>query len=156
MRIPIPDRAMPTWFYQTIKHFIDPSYLFINSTQVSDYYYECTKTLEAGAWTPSVQACRTLISYIAVSKGAKEGETFIFYIDFLYNEGYLPKDGKPWVEEIRKKGNEAVHKIETMEEKEAYQIMYLSAMLVRQVYEIPYILNYNPSDYAEDKIVLPE
>jgi len=39
--------------------------------------------------------------HIAVDTGAKEGESFKQYVDYLDNNHYVPPDGKAWVDYIR-------------------------------------------------------
>jgi hypothetical protein len=47
-----------------------------------------------------------MLMHIAVEKSAKEGLSFFEYVNFLSNEGYVPPNGKHWVDHIRKKGND--------------------------------------------------
>jgi Domain of unknown function (DUF4145) len=77
---------------------------------------------------------------IAVQHGAKEGLTFAKYIDYLEETGYVPPNGKAWVDQIRQKGNEATHEIKVMTSQEANQIMNFTAMLLQFVYEFPAML----------------
>jgi len=67
---------------------------------------------------------------IAVSKGAKEGLDFVSYVNFIAENGYVPPDCKQWVEQIRKKGNEAAQKIIIMGKDEAYDLIYFLGMLL--------------------------
>jgi len=46
---------------------------------------------------------------IAVAQGAKEGQSFLSYVEYLANAGYVPPNGRHWVDHIRTKGNEANH-----------------------------------------------
>lgn len=48
---------------------------------------------------------------IAVSQGADEGLRFVEYVEYLANSGFVPPNGRGWVDHIRKKGNEATHEI---------------------------------------------
>jgi len=74
---------------------------------------------------------------IAVSQGAKEGLEFIKYVNYLSDKGYIPPNGKHWVDHIRKKGNEATHEIALMKENDAKELMAFTEMLLRFVYEFP-------------------
>ncbi len=74
---------------------------------------------------------------IAVSEGAKEGELFGFYVSFLNDNNFIPLKGKPWVDSIRKLGNEANHSIEFRTEEEARLILTFTEMLLKINYEMP-------------------
>ena len=74
---------------------------------------------------------------IAVEQGAAEGQRFIEYVDFLSKEGYIPPNGKHWVDHIRKKGNEATHEISIMKNDDAKEILTFTEMLLRFIYEFP-------------------
>ena len=75
--------------------------------------------------------------HIAVEKKAKPGESFISYVEFLANAGYVPPDGKPWVDHIRKKSNEANHEILLMKSEDANELLIFAEMLLKFVYEFP-------------------
>lgn len=74
---------------------------------------------------------------IAVSKGAKEGEKFVTYVQFLSDNGYIPPDGKQWVDHIRKKGNEATHEITIMTREDAEELIDFIEMLLKFMFEFP-------------------
>lgn len=75
--------------------------------------------------------------HIAVAKGAKAGESFISYVEFLSSENYIPRDAKSWVDEIRETGNEANHEIVIMTKKQAEDLLSFVAMILKLVYEFP-------------------
>ena len=72
---------------------------------------------------------------IAVDKGAEEGQSFIQYVEYLYNNNFIPPDGKEWVDHIRTKGNEATHEIQLMEKGDAINLLDFTEMLLKFVYE---------------------
>ena len=74
---------------------------------------------------------------IAVSLGSKVGEPFIFYVDYLAANGYVPPNGKGWVDHIRKKGNEATHEILLMKQADAEELISFLEMLLKFIYEFP-------------------
>lgn len=74
---------------------------------------------------------------VAVDKGAPEGESFIGYIDYLDSKGYVPPDGRGWVDHIRKKSNEANHEIALMSRNDAQELITFLAMLLKLMYEFP-------------------
>jgi hypothetical protein len=58
-------------------------------------YLEARRCIAAGAHTASVLVCRKLLMHIAVEKGAKAGGTFLAYVDFLAEKGYVPLMARP-------------------------------------------------------------
>ena len=74
---------------------------------------------------------------VAVQKAAAENLKFIEYVEYLSNNGYVPPDGKSWVDHIRQKGNEATHEIQLMGKKDAEDLIVFSEMLLKFIYEFP-------------------
>lgn len=94
-------------------------------------------SVAANAYTGAVLICRKMLMNIAVSEGAKEGETFVSYVEYLANKGFVPPNGKIWVDYIRTRGNEANHDIALMEEKDSVALVTFVEMLLRFIYEFP-------------------
>ncbi len=74
---------------------------------------------------------------IAVTQGAEAGKSFISYVEYLANHGYVPPNGKGWVDHIRKKGNEATHEIALMQQSDAEELISFAEMLLKFIYEFP-------------------
>jgi hypothetical protein len=74
---------------------------------------------------------------VAVSQGAEAGNTFISYVEYLAANGYVPPNGKGWVDHIRKKGNEATHEIVLMSKDDAQELISFVEMLLKFIYEFP-------------------
>ncbi len=100
-------------------------------------YNEARQSILVQAYTASVLACRKLLMNIAVAHGAKEGGTFISYVEHLANAGFVPPNGRAWVDHIRSKGNEATHEIRLMKEGEAIELVSFAEMLLKFVFEFP-------------------
>lgn len=100
-------------------------------------YDEARACTAAGSFTPAVLATRKLLMHIAVDKGAAAGQSFLSYVEHLANAGYVPPDGKGWVDHIRTKGNEANHEIRLMGQKDAEELLVFTEMLLKFVYEFP-------------------
>ena len=100
-------------------------------------YDEARSCTAAGAYTPAVLATRKILMHIAVDKGAKEGESFQSYVEFLAEKGFVPPNGQGWVDHIRKKGNEANHEIRLMNAADAKDLLVFTEMLLRFDYEFP-------------------
>lgn len=98
-------------------------------------YNEARKCITVGAHTSAVLACRKILMNVAVQEGATEGLQFIQYINYLEKNGFLPPKGRQWVDQIRKKGNDATHEIPPISLEDATQILTFTEMLLRFVYE---------------------
>jgi hypothetical protein len=75
--------------------------------------------------------------HVAVEKGAAQGLGFAAYVEYLDKQGYLGKDGKPWVDLIRQSANEAAHELVLMSRDVSAHVMDLAEMLLKLVYEFP-------------------
>lgn len=71
--------------------------------ETSKLYIEARKSVSVGASTAAVLAARKLLMHIAVAQGAKAGDSFINYVEYLASNGYVPPNGKGWVDHIRQK-----------------------------------------------------
>lgn len=105
--------------------------------KVSSLYDEARRCMSVSAHTAAVLVCRKLLMHIAVEKNAPERKSFIEYVEYLYDKGYVPPDGKEWVDHIRKRGNEANHEIADVPREHAEDLISFSEMLLRFVYEFP-------------------
>jgi len=85
-----------------------------------------------------------MVMHIAVEKSAKVGLSFFDYVNFISDEGYVPPNGKHWVDHIRKKGNEANHEIVLMNATDARELLTFIEMLLRFVYEFPNMIPVEP------------
>ena len=74
---------------------------------------------------------------IAVSQGAEENKSFYHYVEYLATNGYVPPNGRGWVDHIRLKGNEATHEIAIMSQQDADDLILFSEMLLKFIYEFP-------------------
>lgn len=100
-------------------------------------YREARVGCSVSAFTASVLASRKLLMSVAVGQGAKEGLKFIEYVEYLAAHGFIPPNGKTWVDHIRRKGNEATHEIALMSQQDAEELVGFSEMLLKFVYEFP-------------------
>lgn len=78
-----------------------------------------------------------MLMNISVQQGAEKGLKFIEYVNYLSGQGYVPPNGKHWVDHIRLKGNEATHEIAIMNEKDAQELLLFTEMLLKFIYEFP-------------------
>lgn len=104
---------------------------------VAAIYREARQCTQAGAYTACVLACRKLLMHIGVDRGADEGLRFIEYVEYLAQNGYVPPNGRGWVDHIRRRGNEANHEIVIMSQDDALELLSFVEMLLKFIYEFP-------------------
>src|SRR5258707_8523613 len=110
---------------------------FISDGSTSSLYEEARQAAGANAYTAAILACRKILMHIAVSKGAKENQDFVDYVKYLGDNHYFPPDAKEWVDQIRKRGNEANHEIVIMSKDEAEVLLGFVEMLLKVIFEYP-------------------
>jgi hypothetical protein len=136
-----PNCDNPTYFNEKGEQFpgvtMGDAVTGIIDPEVESMYLEARRCSSVGAYTACVMACRKLLMNVAVHKKAPENQTFAQYVEFLDAQGYIPPDGRAWVDEIRKRGNLATHEIKLMSSEDASVVLDFTAMLLRFVYELP-------------------
>jgi len=100
-------------------------------------YEEARQCVSVRSYTSAVLSCRKLLMHIAVERDAERGKSFLYYVEYLSDNGYVPPNGKGWVDLIRKKGNEANHEISLMSQADAEQLISFLEMLLKFIYEFP-------------------
>jgi hypothetical protein len=111
----------------------------INNELIESVYEEARRCTAIGAHTAAVMLCRKILMHVAVEKGADENLKFVQYVNYLAAKGYVPPDGKGWVDAIRDKGDDANHEIQIMSPDDARLIVRFTEMLVRFVYEMAHL-----------------
>jgi DNA-directed RNA polymerase subunit RPC12/RpoP len=104
---------------------------------VQALYREARNCVASSAHTAAVLTCGKLLMSIAVAQGAPAGKSFISYVEYLADKGYVPPNGRGWVDHIRTKGNEANHEIVLMSADDALELISFSEMLLKFIYEFP-------------------
>jgi len=105
--------------------------------EVEALYNEVRNCIASSCHTAGVLACRKLLMHITVAQGADEGKRFIDYVDYLAERGYVPPNGRGWVDHIRSKGNEATHEIKIMSPEDSKELLSFAEMLLKFIYEFP-------------------
>jgi hypothetical protein len=132
--------SRPTFFEPEGDQFPGVAYgLEVNflPDEVEGLYNEARRTMSVNAFTAAVMACRKVLMNVAVQEGAKAGESFAFYVDWLAEQGYVPTKGRDWVDRIREKGNEANHEIPAIDRTDAEDVLSFTEMLLKVNYEMP-------------------
>lgn len=104
---------------------------------VSSVYDEMRKAYQAGAYTACVLLSRKLLMHIAVEAGAAPGKSFMEYVSYLDAAGYLPPNGKAWVDRIRSMANAANHELGLSTDEDARMLIDFSSMVLQFSYEYP-------------------
>lgn len=107
------------------------------SKHVATVYEEARRCMAVNAYTAATMLCRKLLMNIAVEKGAKEGDSFASYVDYLKNNGFVPQGVESWVKEVKEKGNVANHEVAPVDKSESEDIINFLEMLLKFIYEFP-------------------
>lgn len=100
-------------------------------------YEEARGCMSVPAYTAAILLCRKILMHVAVESGADVGLKFVQYVEYLWEQHYVPPNAKGWVDHIREKGNEATHEIVQMGREEAEQLISFTEILLKLVYELP-------------------
>jgi len=106
---------------------------------VQSAYSEARNCLSVNAHTAAEMVCRKILMHIAADKGADEGKSFAYYIDFLQAQGYITPPMKDWVVLIKEHGNKANHRLDAPDKEQAEGTLQFTAQLLRSVYEMGHI-----------------
>jgi hypothetical protein len=104
---------------------------------LDEVYTEARNCMAVNAFVPAVLTARTILMHIAVEQKADEGKDFKYYVDFLVNGGFVPPNATKWVDHIRKKGNDATHRIDLMTRDDAEKVLRFIEMILLFLYEYP-------------------
>jgi hypothetical protein len=104
---------------------------------VQDIYFEACNCTMVEAYTASVLCSRKLLMHLAVSRGADQKLSFVQYVNYLNEKGYVPPDGREWVDHIRNIGNMVNHEISIMTREQAEELLDFAGMLLKFIYEFP-------------------
>jgi len=91
---------------------------------VGKIYGEARAALAAGAPTAAALLFRTMLMHVACDLGAAPGKTFVEYVNFLEAGHHVPASGKAWLDHVRNQGNLATHKLVTIPDADARELLY--------------------------------
>jgi hypothetical protein len=76
-------------------------------------YEEARACVGAGAYRSAALACRSTLMYVVTELNGGEPIKggFKANVDWLFENGWIPPNGKPWVDYIRDRGNDATHEV---------------------------------------------
>lgn len=105
---------------------------------VENIYSEMRETFKGNCFTSTVLLGRKLIMHIAVNvANAKEGESFVNYVEYLKESNYIPPSGDNWLKYMKDLGNEKNHEIKIGNQNEAQKILKFVELLLVFIYEFP-------------------
>ena len=108
-------------------------------SDVREAYSEARRCMTVNSYTAAELICRKILMYVAVEKGAKEGEPFAAYLSHLEDSGYITPPMKGWVDLIRQHGNEATHKLDSPSQERAESTVMFTGELLRLIYEMEFM-----------------
>lgn len=114
--------------------------------EIDALYNEARSSYSVGAYTGAVLLSRKMLMNLAVVFGAPPGKNFYEYVDFLVQDGHVPKTSRAWVDHIRTEGNEATHKIELKSSTEAETLLKFIEMLLRINFEYHLQISEDPQN----------
>ena len=132
----------PTYFSSDEEHPQVPSVTYGNDVEhlpreVEKLYREARNCVSADSFTAAVLVCRKILLHLSFDKGGPQNQTFAECVGYLASKGYIPPDGKTWVDSIRQKGNEANHEIKLMSREDSEELISFLEMLLKFIYEFP-------------------
>lgn len=103
--------------------------------KVSTIYNEIRECYSIGAFTSIGLLGRKLLMHVAVQEGAEEDKNFVFYVNYLNDNGYVPKKSKHLLEFLRNQGNDANHDVIVLKKDEAEKIISFIELILTFMYE---------------------
>ena len=116
---------------------------------VESLYEVARQCLSVNSPTAAAMVCRKILMHVAVEKGAKKGETFKAYVNFLYDQHHIPEASGRWVDHIRNKGNDANHEISLVSKEDAKGLVGFTEVLLKIIYEFPAQAPHVPASESE-------
>lgn len=105
------------------------------SVVVQNAYNEARVCFSNNSFTACAMMCRKIIMNVSVGEGAKEGESFISYIDFIKNNNLIGKKSNYRLDKIRQSGNDANHQIREISKEEARELLDITSFLLITLFE---------------------
>ena len=113
--------------------------------EIKSAYKEAVRCLSIDAYTTTTMMCRKILMLISMDLGADKNKGFKYYVDYLEENGYITQLIKNWTSYVRVGGNDANHKIESINDQYAMNIfMFVTALLVRV-----HTMEYLPAEYFD-------
>lgn len=109
--------------------------------EIQEIYDEIRNVTGVNAYRASDMLCRKVLMHIAVTEGADEGKSFLFYVNYLVEKKIISERMKKWVDKIREYGNEQVHEIKELDEESSKKTLQFTIQLLVTIYEMIYLMD---------------
>ncbi len=107
--------------------------------EIEAAYQEARSCFSINAFTACELVCRKILMHVSVDKGAEEGQSFISYLDYLEEKGYITPIIKEWADLIREIGNQSTHKLIPPDENRTKATLMFTMELLRIIYEMQHV-----------------
>jgi len=107
--------------------------------EIEKAYNEARKCFSIKAYTGCELLCRKILMYIGANKGAPEGQSFVSYLNFLEQEGYITPTIKTWADRIRQFGNMSTHELTPPDKSRTEATFRFTMVLLRIIYEMEHL-----------------
>jgi len=108
-------------------------------TEIKSAYDEARKCFSINAYTGCELLCRKILMYVGVNKGAPEGQSFVSYLNYLEEKGYITPTIKEWADRIRQFGNLSTHKLDPPDQSRTEATFKFTMVLLRIIFEMKYL-----------------
>lgn len=102
---------------------------------IEEIYNECRSCYSSGAYTGVILLGRKLLMHIAVDEGAEADKNFVYYVDYLVKNNYIPPKIKHLLVFVKNEGNEANHQLIIKNQEEAKKLIDFIEMILVILYE---------------------
>jgi hypothetical protein len=106
-------------------------------SEIAALYEEARHCTTVEAYTSAVLLARKILLHVAVKEGASANINFQQAVNYLDEHHFIPRNGKGWVDRIRKLGNEANHEIVVMTRDQAEETLTFTGWLLTLTYQLP-------------------
>ena len=107
--------------------------------EIEAAYQEARSCFSINAFTACELVCRKILMHVGVDKGAETGQSFISYLDYLEEKGYITPIIKDWADLIREIGNQSTHELIPPDENRTKATLMFTMELLRIIYEMQHV-----------------
>lgn len=100
---------------------------------------EARSAFGAGAHSAAELVCRKILMHVAVEKGAPAGLSFAAYVTYLVDQGHVTAVMRPWVDQIRIRGNEATHELVLHDARETLSVLTFTHQMLTLIYAMEHL-----------------
>jgi Domain of unknown function (DUF4145) len=113
--------------------------------EVNAAWEEARNCFAINAFTGCELLCRKILMSIGVDKGADEGKSFKYYINYIEQQKYITPPMKPWADRIRLNANDTTHKLAPPDRKHCEDTL----MFTKQLLVLVYVMENEAKNYTQ-------